>query len=145
MALPLHIEFRTLPMLFYVPPMLPIQAVCGDGVVRQGSDRLFHDIDEARAPLRYLANLFGAGDPAPVSYAVRKQTAVRWYRRSLTVGDVTEREAERALRDADCTPAEADAIYKLTSLCTAGERFVLPPGHREQAAVGPSPSGGGLA
>ena len=27
MALPLHSEFRTLPMLFYVPPLLPVMAV----------------------------------------------------------------------------------------------------------------------
>jgi nitrate reductase beta subunit len=145
LALPLHVEFRTLPMLFYVPPMLPIQAVSRDGVVEQGSDRLFHDIDQARAPLRYLASLFGGGDPTPVSYAVRKQTAVRWYRRSLTVGDVTKDNAGRVLRDADCTPAEAEAIYKLTSLCTTGDRFVLPPGHREEAAAdAPSPSAGRL-
>ncbi len=31
LALPLHSEFRTLPMLFYVPPMLPIQAAVDDG------------------------------------------------------------------------------------------------------------------
>ena len=28
---------------------------------------------------------------------------------------------------------EAEAIYKLTSLCTAEERFVIPPSHREEA------------
>ena len=26
LALPLHAEFRTLPMLFYVPPLLPVMA-----------------------------------------------------------------------------------------------------------------------
>ena len=31
LALPLHPEFRTLPMLFYVPPMLPVLASQGAG------------------------------------------------------------------------------------------------------------------
>ena len=30
-ALPPHIEFRTLPMLFYVPPMSPVMANFEDG------------------------------------------------------------------------------------------------------------------
>jgi nitrate reductase beta subunit len=123
LALPLHVEFRTLPMLFYVPPMLPVRG--------GGSDRLFPDVDETRVSMRYLASLFGAGEAAPVAYALRKQKAVRWYRRALTVGDVTTAEAERLLREADCAAPEADAIYRLTALCTAGERFVLPAGHRE--------------
>jgi len=136
LALPLHAEFRTLPMLFYVPPMLPVRARARDGVVEQGdgTNRLFQDIDEARAPMQYLASLFGGGDCAPVRYALRKQQAVRWYRRALTVGDVTAGDADGHLREADCSAAEADAIYRLTSLSTVGERFVLPPGRREQAA-----------
>jgi nitrate reductase beta subunit len=97
----------------------------------QGSDRLFHSVDEARVSMRYLSSLFGAGEVAPVAYALRKQKAVRWFRRAVTVGDVTKEDAERMLREADCTPAEAEAIYQLTALCTAGERFVLPAGHRE--------------
>ena len=35
--------------------------------------------------------------------------------------------------EADCTREEADEIYKLTSLCTFEDRFVIPPMHREQA------------
>ena len=40
------------------------------------------------------------------------------------------------LREADSTPEEAEAIYRLTSLCTFEERFVIPPiaprgGHRD--------------
>ncbi len=31
LALPLHPEFRTLPMLFYVPPLLPVLSVAGQG------------------------------------------------------------------------------------------------------------------
>jgi len=132
-ALPPHIEFRTLPMLFYVPPMSPVIASKESGAIEHVSDDLFHDIDQARVPMKFLANLFGAGHEAKVRYALRKQKAVRWWRRARTVGDVDMATAERMLREADCSPAEAEAIYRLTSLCTFDDRFVIPPMHREEA------------
>jgi nitrate reductase beta subunit len=133
LALPPHIEFRTLPMLFYVPPMSPVTASVDNGKVGHVSDQLFHDIDEARVPLKFLANLFGAGHEGKVRYALRKQKAVRWYRRARTVGDVDLATAERMLREADSSPEEAEAIYRLTALCTFEDRFVIPPAHREEA------------
>jgi nitrate reductase beta subunit len=132
-ALPPHIEYRTLPMLFYVPPMAPVMATRDHGVVNGASGELFHDIEAARVPMKFLANLFGAGHEANVRYALRKQKAVRWYRRAVTVGDVDMSTAERMLREADSNVAEAEAIYRLTSLCTFDDRFVIPPMHREEA------------
>lgn len=134
-ALPPHIEYRTLPMLFYVPPLSPVMASRReDGkAVDHVSEELFHDIDESRVPLRFLANLFGAGHEGHVRYSLRKQKAVRWYRRAVTAGDVEMATAKRMLQEADCTPAEADAIYRLSALCTFDERFVIPPMHREEA------------
>ena len=131
--MPPHIEYRTLPMLFYVPPMAPVMAVQNGKTIDHVSDNLFHDIDESRVPMKFLANLFGAGHEAKVRYALRKQKAVRWYRRALTVGDVDMAVAERMLREADSNPEEAEEIYRLTSLCTFEDRFVIPPGHREEA------------
>ncbi len=132
-ALPPHIEFRTLPMLFYVPPMSPVMASKEAATVNHVSQDLFHDIDQARVPMRFLANLFGAGHEAKVRYALRKQKVVRWYRRALTVGDVDMSTAEQMLREAECSVEEAQAIYRLTSLCTFEDRFVIPPSHREEA------------
>jgi nitrate reductase beta subunit len=134
LALPPHAEFRTLPMLFYVPPMAPVMANRQDtGALNSVSDNLFHDIEDARVPMKFLANMFGAGQEGKVAYALRKQKAVRWYRRAVTVGDVDLETAERMLREADCTVKEAMAIYELTSLCTFEQRFVIPPMYREQA------------
>jgi nitrate reductase / nitrite oxidoreductase, beta subunit len=131
LALPPHLEFRTLPMLFYVPPMAPVQAVRQGDSLDHVSQDLFHDIEQARVPIKYLANLLAAGSETKVRYALRKQKAVRWYRRAVTVGDVDLQTAQRMLHDADCSPEEADAIYRLTALSTFEERFVIPPGHRE--------------
>ena len=132
-ALPPHIEYRTLPMLFYVPPLSPVQASREGDVVSHTSDNLFHDIDNSRVPLKFLANLLGAGCEGPVRYALAKQKAVRWHRRAETVGDVDRELADRMLREANCSREEADAIYELTSLCTFDDRFVIPPMAREQA------------
>lgn len=133
LALPPHCEFRTLPMLFYVPPMSPVMASRQDHGVEMTSEDLFHDINQSRVPVQFLANLLGGGQEGKVLYALRKQKAVRWWRRALTVGDVTRDAALRILKEADCTVDEAEAIYKLTALCTFEERFVVPPEHREEA------------
>jgi len=133
MALPPHIEYRTLPMLFYVPPMSPVMASRQENGVEMTSSDLFHDINQSRVPVQFLASLLGAGQEGKVLYALRKQKAVRWWRRALTVGDVSQETAIRMLKEADCTPDEAEAIYKLTSLCTFDDRFVIPPEHREEA------------
>ena len=131
LALPLHLEFRTLPTLFYVPPLSPVLASRRDGAVENIDGGFFEPLDHARIPIRYMASLFSAGDDGPVRYALKKQQAVRAQRRALTVGDIAAEVVDRHLKSADCSPAEADAIYRLTSLCRTGDRFVLPPAHRE--------------
>jgi nitrate reductase / nitrite oxidoreductase, beta subunit len=153
MALPLHAEFRTLPMLFYVPPLLPVmasitkvdhseQAKKMGEVAKHWDDNWLYDtstkeiwgtIDEARFPLQYMANLFSAGDTEKVKLRVKKLMAVRIYRRWKTVGDITETKALETLKDVGLTPAMADDIYYLTSLAKFEDRFVIPPAHREQA------------
>ena len=133
-ALPLHAEFRTLPTLFYVPPLSPVLATVRDGVARNADTAFFDSNGSARLPVRFMASLFGAGAEDPIRYSLRKQQAVRAYRRAETVGDINAEEARRLLQAADSTEAEAQAIYRLTALSRAAERFVLPPAGREAAA-----------
>jgi len=126
-------EYRTLPQLCHVPALAPVTATLQDGLLSNDSDNLFHALDEARTPMAYLASLFAAGHEGPVRFAMKKQMAVRLWRRALTVGDIDVETAKRALAEADCTPEEAEEIYKMTSLPTFEDRFVIPPSHREQA------------
>ena len=133
LALPLHVEHRTFPMLFYVPPLLPVMSMSDGDVVRSDVETLFADVEKARAPIAYLGKLFAAGNDAKVRYALKKQLAVRLWRRHVTVGDITAEAAQRALVEADCTSAEADAIFRLTALATFEDRFVIPPFQREMA------------
>jgi len=133
LALPPHIEYRTLPMLFYVPPMLPVMSSFDGKTLKNLSNGVFPDFEKARAPIQYLGNLFAAGNNAKVRYALKKQMAVRTYRRALTVGNVEQETAEKLLTEADCTPEEAEAIYRLSSLAKLEDRYVIPPAHREEA------------
>ncbi|MDT8325357.1 MAG: 4Fe-4S dicluster domain-containing protein, partial [Bacteroidota bacterium] len=132
-ALPPHIEFGTLPMLFYVPPLSPVMSRMEGDMVTGVDGNFFHDIENSRVPLQYLAQLFGAGHEGKVTYALKKMKAIRIYRRAVTVGDITLETADEALKEADCTRDEAEAIYRLTSLCSFDDRFVIPPMHREEA------------
>jgi nitrate reductase beta subunit len=133
-ALPPHIEHRTFPMLFYVPPLSPVISHQDEnGIVGVGHEGLFHDLEKARVPVAYLAELLGAGNEGKVRYALRKQLAVRAYRRQVTVGDISESTVDQMLQEANTTREEAEAIYQLTSLCTFDDRFVIPPAHREEA------------
>jgi len=150
-ALPLHAEFRTVPNLFYVPPMLPVMAMVGEqksdapelnSVAKNWDDKWLYDtsldeifgtIDNMRLPLKYMANLFSAGNEDLIADKLKKLMAIRIYRRHITVGDISEEKSNKALKEVNLTAAEAEAIYKMTSLPKFNERFVIPAAHREQA------------
>ena len=121
-------------MLFYVPPMSPVMSSQKDGKPIEHLRKTSSTTSTNPAcPCKFLANLLAAGHEGKVRYALRKQKAVRWYRRAVTVGDVEMDVAERMLAEADSSPEEAEAIYRLTALCTFEDRFVIPPMHREEA------------
>ena len=138
-ALPLHPEFRTVPMLFYVPPMLPVLAATENGnydvadANAEGLGALLSSLERARVPMRFMANLFSAGDVKMIEDVYKKLIAVRVYNRSQTVGDITDAEGQAALVSGNTTVDEVGAIYRMTSLPTYDERFVVPPMAREVA------------
>jgi len=133
LALPLHPEARTLPMLFYVPPLLPVMASMEGGSYKIDGKDYFGSLEQARVPLRYLARLFAAGNEGIVRTVIEKLIAVRISRREETVGDGVAGDATEALAQVGLTQEEANAIYDLTSLPTFEDRFVVPPYHREMA------------
>jgi nitrate reductase / nitrite oxidoreductase, beta subunit len=132
-ALPLHPEFRTIPNLFYVPPMLPAMASVETGTYETTTDHIFAGIEKQRLPMKYLASLFTAGDTDKVSAVMKKLLAVKVHRRETTVGDYDKDELNRVMTVADLDGHTANAIYRLTSLATFDERFVIPPAHREES------------
>ena len=60
LALPLHPEFRTLPMLFYVPPLGPVLAKTGNGVYDNvASEDEVGAVDELARKIARAAALYG--------------------------------------------------------------------------------------
>ena len=81
LALPLHPEFRTLPMLFYVPPLLPVTGTMTEEGLYESSGDFFSSLESARLPIRYMASLFTAGDEEQITAVYRKLMAMRLYKR----------------------------------------------------------------
>src|SRR6476646_8581309 len=86
-ALPLHPEYRTMPMVWYIPPLSPVVDVVRDtGFDAEDKGNLFAAIEALRIPIDYLAQLFTAGDVAPVDAVLRRLAAMRSYLRDLNLG-----------------------------------------------------------
>jgi nitrate reductase beta subunit len=138
-ALPLHLEYRTMAMMFYIPPLSPVMSSVENEMVRLNLGEelqdfeLFENLDAARMPIKYLANLFSVGDEEVIRNILRKMYAVRMYMRRKTVDNHVDEATLQALAKAGSSPEEAEAIYKLTTQPTVPERFVLPPYHREMS------------
>ncbi len=65
LALPLHPEYRTLPMVWYVPPLSPIQSYADAGGLPHNGN-ILPAVETLRIPVQYLANMLSAGDTGPV-------------------------------------------------------------------------------
>jgi nitrate reductase / nitrite oxidoreductase, beta subunit len=139
LALPLHPEYRTMAMMFYIPPLSPVVSIIEDELYRLNLPdnahdfELFNRLDAARIPVKYLANLFSAGEEEPIRSVLRKLLAVRAYKRRQSVEGEVDEATLNMIAEASLEPDQIEAIYQLTTLPTLEERFVLPPYHREQS------------
>lgn len=129
-ALPLHPEYRTLPMLFYVPPLLPLIAKREKGKLKI-FESFFSEPENFRVPLKYLASLFSAGDEEVIRDVYKRLIAVRIFKRWKEVGDIKGEEKDRFLKEANLSEREIEEIFELTSIASMEKRFVIPPSGRE--------------
>jgi nitrate reductase beta subunit len=125
-AFPLHPEYRTLPMVWYVPPLSPIQSAAEAG--KMGSDGEMPDVRSLRIPLKYLANLLTAGNEAPVALALERMLAMRAYMRAKTVDGVID---EAIAQRVGLTGARIEDMYQIMAIANYEDRFVIPTAHRE--------------
>jgi nitrate reductase beta subunit len=125
-AFPLHPEYRTLPMVWYVPPLSPITAAAEAG--KMGTDGQMPDVRSLRIPLRYLANLLTAGDEAPVASALERMLAMRAYMRAKTIDGVID---EAIARRVGLTGQQIEDMYHVMAIANYEDRFVIPTTHRE--------------
>ncbi|WP_243225967.1 nitrate reductase subunit beta [Microbacterium sp. CIAB417] len=130
-ALPLHPEYRTMPMVWYIPPLSPVvDVVTGSGNDGEDARTLFAAIDKLRIPIGYLAELFTAGDTRPVDHALRRLAAMRSYMRGINLDD--ERD-ERIATAVGMTGTKVEEMYRLLAIAKYEERYVIPAAHTERA------------
>jgi nitrate reductase beta subunit len=132
-ALPLHPEYRTLPMVWYVPPLSPVlDAVGATGRDDTDADDVFHTIRDLRIPVEYLAELFIAGDADTAAGVLMKLAAMRAYMRTRTLdGTVTE----ELLDGIGMSAVQVEAMYRLLAIAKYDERYVIPSAYAKDAAA----------
>lgn len=130
-ALPLHPEYRTMPMVWYVPPLSPVvDLLSSQGHDAEDSATLFGAIDALRIPVEYLAELFTAGRTDIVTEVLRKLAAMRSYMRGVTLRGEGDPAIAASIGMSEQTLYE---MYRLMAIAKYEERYVIPTAHVERA------------
>ena len=125
-AFPLHPEYRTLPMVWYIPPLSPLQSAAQEGEL--GMDGDMPDVRSLRIPVRYLANLLTAGKEEPVVSALERMLAMRSYMRAKTIDGVID---ETIATKVGMSSQMIEDMYQIMAIANYEDRFVIPTTHRE--------------
>ena len=126
-AFPLHPEYRTLPMVWYIPPLSPIQSAVETGVI--GHNGLIPEIKDMRIPIEYLANLLTAGKTEPIVNALQTMIDMRKYMRSKTI--YSSEQALQELSGHRLDAAQIEEMYQVMAIANYEDRFVIPSAHKE--------------
>jgi nitrate reductase beta subunit len=127
-AFPLHPEFRTLPMVWYVPPLSPVQAQIDQGNLPSTDDAVIPKVESLRLPVKYLANLLTAGKEEPIVLALKRMIAMRSYYRSLNVEGMSNM---AVLDEVGLTEAQVKEMYRYMAIANYEDRYVIPTSHEE--------------
>ncbi|HZE39575.1 MAG TPA: nitrate reductase subunit beta [Stackebrandtia sp.] len=124
LALPLHPEYRTMPMVWYIPPLSPmVDSLASTGHDGEDAHNLFGAIETLRIPVEYLAELFTAGDVAPVRSSLRKLAAMRSHMRAVNLG---QEPAPAIAEQVGMSTHDIEDMYRLLALAKYDERYVIP-------------------
>jgi nitrate reductase / nitrite oxidoreductase, beta subunit len=130
-ALPLHPEYRTMPMVWYIPPLSPIMNMIeGKGTIADTSD-IFPAIDEMRIPIEYLANLLTAGDTGHIRTVLKKMAVMRSFMRAEQTGKEFDPDI---ISELGLTEKAIKEMYRLLAIAKYDDRFVIPMSHKEEVA-----------
>jgi nitrate reductase beta subunit len=115
-------------MVWYVPPLSPIQSNANAGTV--GAAGELPDVRSLRIPVRYLANLLTAGAEEPIVSALERLLAMRAFYRGRQLG---EGDNMAVLEQAGIGLAEVEEMHRYLAIANYEDRFVIPTAHREDA------------
>jgi len=129
-ALPLHPEYRTLPMVWYVPPLSPIVSALEDDDYEADPDAVFPAIESMRIPVDYLANLLSAGDGEVIRGVLRRLAAMRGHMRKREVLGEHDEAMPAAV---GMSVTDVEDMYRLLAIADYDDRYVIPQAHTELA------------
>jgi nitrate reductase beta subunit len=126
-ALPLHPEFRTMPMAYYIPSLSPVLSVFGEThkLLEHG---MIPALEKLRVPIGYLASLLSGGNHEVIEKALQKLIALRVFMRGQNLKTEVDPEL---LSNAGLDREGALKLYRLFTLAGYNERNVIPPQQRE--------------
>ncbi len=127
-AFPLHPEYRTLPMVWYIPPLSPIQNAVSSGDI--GAYGVIPDVKSLRIPVKYLANLLTGGKEKPVVDALNRMLVMRTFMRDKHVDGVIN---PGVLSFANMNEEMVEEMYRYMAIANFEDRYVIPTSHREYA------------
>src|SRR5699024_6812703 len=129
-ALPLHPEYRTMTMVWYIPPLRPIMNMIEGKGSNVDTDDIVPVIDNMRIPIEYLANLLTAGDTNQIRTVLKKMAVMRSYMRAEQTGK--DFDVDR-LTELGLTEKSIKDMYRLLAIAKYEDRFVIPRSHKEEA------------
>jgi nitrate reductase / nitrite oxidoreductase, beta subunit len=127
-ALPLHPEYRTLPMVWYVPPLSPIMNQV-QNEDEMAVDAYLPTVDQMRIPMEYLASLLTAGDVNVIRNVLIRLTTMRAVMREKNVGDL---ESSELLKESGLTMKQVEEMARMFGVAKYHERFVIPTRRTEE-------------
>ena len=128
LAFPLHPEYRTLPMVWYCPPLSPIMNYFEGKDSIRNPDMIFPAIEEMRLPVQYLANMLTAGDTRTVKLALQRMAMMRSYMRAKS----SNKEFDLSRLDrVGLSERQTKDMYRLLAIAKHEDRFVVPTSHKE--------------
>jgi nitrate reductase beta subunit len=138
-AFPLHPEYRTMPMVWYVPPLSPIMNYFEGKNSIKYPELIFPAIDEMRIPVEYLASLLSGGNVPVIKQALYKLAMMRLFMRAQTAGKPFDADKlERVGLDAQ----RATSLYRLLAIAKYEDRFVIPKAKKENVEPVAQEAGG---
>ena len=128
LAFPLHPEYRTLPMVWYCPPLSPIMNYFEGKDSIRNPDMIFPAIEEMRLRVQYLANMLTAGDTRTVKLALQRMAMMRSYMRAKS----SNKEFDLSRLDrVGLSERQTKDMYRLLAIAKHEDRFVVPTSHKE--------------
>ena len=130
-ALPLHPEYRTMPMVWYIPPLSPVVDVVKDTGT---TPRTTATCSPRSTPCASRSSTSPSCSPPATSRrstrCCKKLAAMRSYMRDINLGRDPDESIPAAVgHDGE----QMYDMYRLLAIAKYDERYVIPPAHAEQA------------